>query len=68
MQDYSPTGLIIWLVFSVLSSVWCYRIAKRSGFNTVVAVLAGLVAPVLAILGYLYFGSKVKSKQNEDVN
>lgn len=51
-------GLLIWLPVMIGGGVWCYKIAKRNGFNAVVAAMIGFLMPVAAVIGYLYFSPK----------
>lgn len=56
--------IIVLLVMWAISIPICVKSAKKIGANQVVAGFAGLVAPILAPIGYAYFASNHKSTKS----
>jgi len=53
---------IVLLIMWAVSIPICVKSAKKIGSNSVVAGLAGFVAPILAAIGYAYVASNHHKK------
>lgn len=53
---------LFWIGISVLWGLWCLSIAKKHGFNEVVAFVVGFIVGLLGVIGYAIAGKMKKDK------